>query len=205
LARFYAVGHSSHYFGENTYFSGIGICFSQNKTVQHELIVDISEETMYTPPLQQKHGYTLLEILVVILIISLLTTLAIPNFVAWLHRYRLQAAAASIMNHLRAARLLAIFKGYKHEVQIRASGDGNYYQVAEYPPDTEDQVIMSIGRVVLHERFGEVRFVSIPRYGKITFNPKGTSTPCSMTLENSEKKQIKITINSFGRIKSEYL
>ncbi len=141
-----------------------------------------------------------------VLIFGILSAIAVPNFLGWLHQYRLQAAVTSIVNHLRAARLLSIFKGVKHEVQIKKSGEGNYYQVVE-DPDGEDRIVMSIGRVVFHTRFGEVQVKSIPREGttregKIAFFPKGTSTNGTITLENSLGVQVEIIINNFGRVKS---
>lgn len=154
-----------------------------------------------------KKGYTFLEVIVVVLIISILTAVAVPNFLKWLHQYRLQSAAASITNHLRAARLLAIFKGVTHEMQIREFGDGNYYQVVE-DPGGEDQVVSAIGRVVLHILFAEVQIVQVKSAfapGRIAFYPKGTSTNGSIILENSKKTRIKIFINKYGRVKSEYL
>jgi prepilin-type N-terminal cleavage/methylation domain-containing protein len=154
--------------------------------------------------MKQEKGVTLLEIIVVVLIISILTAVSIPNILEWLHQYRLQTAAASIVNHLRAARLLAIFKGVKHEVQIKPFGEGNYYQVVEDPgekPEHTDQVVMSIGRVELNTRFGEVHIVKLTDDGRFSFKPKGTSTSGSITLENSKKAHITIVINGQGRIK----
>ncbi len=149
-------------------------------------------------------GHTLLEVVVVVLILSMVSAVAIPNFLGWLHQYRLQSAAASLMNHLRAARLLSIFKGVKHEIQVKKSNEGNYYQVVE-DPGGSDQVVMSIGRVVLHKRFGEVQLKSGPSTGRIAFFPKGTSTNGSILLENSRGTQIKIVVNNFGRVKRKYL
>lgn len=149
-------------------------------------------------------GYTLLEIIVVLLILSILSGVAIPGFLGWLHQYRLQSAATSLMNHLRAARLLSIFKGIEHEIQIKKTGQGNYYQVVE-DPGGKDWIVMSIGRVVLHKDFGEVQVKSAPSKGRITFYPKGTSYPNgSILLENSRGAQVKIVVKN-GRIRSEYL
>jgi prepilin-type N-terminal cleavage/methylation domain-containing protein len=151
-------------------------------------------------------GYTLIETITVLLVISILAAVAIPNFLGWLHQYRLQAAAVSMINHFRAARLLAIFKGVKHQIQPRKFEEGNYYQVVE-DAGGQDRIVMSIGRVVLHKRFGEVRIQAIlspETYDTITFTPKGTSTSASILLENSVGAQIKIIISN-GRVKSEYL
>jgi len=141
--------------------------------------------------------------MVVVLIIGIFTVIAIPNFMGWLHQYRLDAATNSLTNHLRAARLLSIFKGVKHQVQLKKFDDGNYYQVVE-DPEGEDKIVMSIGRVVLNKRFGGVLMKSIPLSGRISFSPKGTSDTGTIRLENIAGTQVKIVINN-GRVRSEYL
>ncbi|GAK57433.1 pilin assembly protein [Candidatus Vecturithrix granuli] len=160
--------------------------------------------------LRKKHdwvhqqGYTLLELIVVVLIIGVLSGIAIPNFLDWLHEYRLQAAANTLMNHLRAARLLAIFTGKEHQLQIKNRENGNYYQVVQDPKKSSEQVVKSIGQVILHKEFGEV-MIKEPISGTISFYPKGTSSNKSILLENSVAHRIYIRVNNFGRIKQERL
>lgn len=151
-----------------------------------------------------QQGYTLFEMIVVVLIISLLSGIAIPNFFDWLHEYRLQAAANTLVTHLRAARLLAIFTGKEHQLQITNSENGNYYQVVQDPQKSSEQVVKSIGRVILHKEFGEVK-ITQPVFAAISFYPKGTSSDKSILLENSVARQIYIHVNNFGRIKQERL
>lgn len=155
---------------------------------------------------QSFQGYTLLELIVVVLIISIFAVVAIPNFMGWLHQYRLHAATNSLTNHLRAARLLAIYKGVKHQVQLKKFDDGNYYQVVEDPGGKgKDKIVMSIGRVVLNKRFGGVLMKSIPSGGRINFSPRGTSSTATILLENIVGVQVKIVVNNSGRVRSEYL
>lgn len=152
----------------------------------------------------KQYGYTLLEMIVVVLIVGIFAGISIPQFLDWLHDYRLQSAANTLTNHLRAARLLAIFTGKKHELQITDLEHGNYYQVVQDPGGEREEVIMSIGRVILHKRFGEINIIK-PKTGRIAFYPKGTSTNKTILLENSVKQQIRIRTNNFGRIKQELL
>ena len=151
-----------------------------------------------------QQGYTLLELIVVVLIIGILSGIAIPKFFDWLHEYRLQAAANTLVNHLRAARLLAIFTGKEYQLQITNSENGNYYQVVQDPQKSSEQVVKSIGRVILHKEFGEVK-IKQPVFAAISFYPKGTSSDKSILLENSVARQIYIHVNNFGRIKQERL
>ncbi|MBD3306886.1 prepilin-type N-terminal cleavage/methylation domain-containing protein [candidate division KSB3 bacterium] len=154
--------------------------------------------------LRRKQGYTLLELLVALLILSLLAAVTLPDIMGWLHQYRLQAAVVSITNHLRAARLLAVFTGLEHQVQIKPAGEGNYYQVVEDPDDT-DTIVMSIGRIVLDKRFGEVQITRVTAGGRLTFYPKGTARNGSIYLENSVGTRVKVVVSTTGRIRTEYL
>lgn len=148
-------------------------------------------------------GYTLIEVMVVVLILGILSLVSLPNFMSWLHSYRLQSAAASLANHLRATKLLAIMKSMPHQIQLRDFTDGNYYQVVE-DPDDKDRIVMSIGRIILDKEFGEVIIKSVSSTStskKITFKPRGTSNSATIVLENSVKQQVKIIVSN-GRVRS---
>lgn len=151
-----------------------------------------------------KHGYTLIELLVVMLLMGIFATISTPYFVQWLRQYRLRSAVTVLTNHLRAARLLSIYKGVKHQMQLADIGHGNYYQVVE-DPDGKDMIVTSIGRVVMQTRFGDVRLQKVPSSGCVTFFPCGTSNNATILLENTVGAQVKIIVNNFGRIRTEYL
>lgn len=149
-------------------------------------------------------GYTLLEVMVIVLIFGILSSVGLPNFMSWLHSYRLQSAVVSLVNHLRSTKLLAILKGTPHQIQLRDVTDGNYYQVVE-DPDGQDRIVMSIGRIILDKEFGEVIIKSVSSTStsqEITFKPRGTSNNATIVLENSVKQQVKIIISN-GRVRSE--
>jgi prepilin-type N-terminal cleavage/methylation domain-containing protein len=149
-------------------------------------------------------GYTLIELLVVMLLMSIFATMGAPHFFRWLQQYRLHAAVTVMMNHFRATRLLAVYKGVPHQVQVTNVQNGNYYQVVE-DPGGADTIVSTIGRVLMNSRYGGVRIVRIPASGRITFSPRGTARNASIVLENPSGTRIKVVINTFGRVKREYL
>lgn len=53
-------------------------------------------------------GFTLIEVLIVIAIIAVLSTLAIPNYVSWAANRRLQSAAAEVQSVIQLAKMTAI-------------------------------------------------------------------------------------------------
>ena len=149
-------------------------------------------------------GYTLIEVIVVLAIMTMFMVIATPYFLGWLRQYQLNAATAVFANHLRAARLLAIYTGVQHQVQLKKFGEGNYYQVVA-DPEVRDQVVPTIGRVVLDRRFGGVFMKSIPSSGRLTFFPRGTSNNGTIVLENTAGDRITLVVNNFGRVKIESL
>jgi len=152
---------------------------------------------------REKCGYTLIEILVVMLLMSIFATLGAPHFVRWLKEYRLRAATTVMLNHFRATRLLAIHTGVKHQVQLRDADDGNYYQVVRDPKGSTESIVNTIGRVSVGKRFGGVRLAQAPKL--ITFTPRGTSHNRTIILENGAGMRVKIVTNTHGRVRSQYL
>ncbi len=150
-------------------------------------------------------GYTLLEALVVVTMILILTAVSLPNFFDWLRQYQLQAAVQTLTNHLRAARLLAIFNGVTHEAQFAAAADGNYYQIVRNDSGTSGKIVKSIGRVMLSKRFGSVTIIVLPQSKKISFSPGGGASTATIKLENGSHAQAEIVVNNAGRVKSKYL
>lgn len=154
--------------------------------------------------MKTRRGYTLIEVLAVLVIIGLLAGIATPYFLTWLQQYRLNAATVVLANHLRTGRLLAMYKGVKHQFQFKKAGEGNYYQLVE-DPGKSDILVASIGRIGMDKQFGGIRIQSIPSNGRLTFSPRGTSQNGTILLENTAGAQAKIIVNNFGRVKIEYL
>ncbi len=153
--------------------------------------------------IREKCGYTLIEILVVMLMMSIFATLGAPHFVRWLKMYRLRAATTVMLNHFRATRLLAIHTGVKHQIQLRDANDGNYYQVVRDPKGPTESIVNTIGRVPVGKRFGGVRLAQSPKL--ITFTPRGTSHNRTIILENDAGMRVEIVTNTHGRVRSQYL
>jgi prepilin-type N-terminal cleavage/methylation domain-containing protein len=53
-------------------------------------------------------GLSLVELMVVIALIAILSAIAVPNYVAWLPKYRLSTSARDVLSDLEYARALAI-------------------------------------------------------------------------------------------------
>ena len=58
--------------------------------------------------MHKNSGFTLVEILTVIAIIAIVSSIVLPNVIAWLPRYRLNSGAEEIQSTLQLARLGAI-------------------------------------------------------------------------------------------------
>ena len=79
-----------------------------------------------------KSGFTLIEVIVVIAIIGILASVAVPSFSVWLPGYRLKSAAMGLYSNLQLAKMSAIRNRGEYAVVFNVSAAGTYGAAGTY-------------------------------------------------------------------------
>jgi len=112
-----------------------------------------------------KAGFTKLELLVVMSILAISASLAVPAFSRWLPNYRLKGAVRELYSNLQYAKSGAIRN--RGECAVKFDAGGNSYQVVSGGPDG---IYSTPGDNVV------LKTVSLPAYGSgLRFGP-GSAT-----------------------------
>jgi prepilin-type N-terminal cleavage/methylation domain-containing protein len=78
--------------------------------------------------LRKNSGFTLWEMMTAIGIIAVISTIAMPNFLGWIPKYRLGSATRDLLSALQYARLTAV--KYNVDVQVKFYPDqDNFFRV----------------------------------------------------------------------------
>jgi prepilin-type N-terminal cleavage/methylation domain-containing protein len=100
--------------------------------------------------MRKKSGFTLLELMTVIGIMAVLSTIAIPNFLGWLPKYKLGSAARDILSAMQYARLVAV----KDNVDVRVNFDtdnNNFLIFRDLHPVVAEPYLLPIIGINLRE------------------------------------------------------
>jgi len=125
--------------------------------------------------MKREQGFTLIELMITIIILSVLLGLAIPGFSRWLPNYRLRGAARDLYSNLQLAKSGTIKDRANWAVEFPG---GNIYRL--------------VSGGVVHKT------VSLPDYGSgVSFGP-GSSTPPAVANAVTADSANPIVFNSRG-------
>ena len=79
-------------------------------------------------------GFTIVELMIVIVVIAILSAIAVPNIISWLPNYRLKSAARDVISNFQKAKMEAVKRNTDVVIQFTpvayaASGRVGSYQV----------------------------------------------------------------------------
>ena len=169
--------------------------------------------------MRDKSGFTLVEMMVVIAVLGVLTAIAIPNYIAWLPKFRANSAARQLFTDLQYARMRAISENNYYVIAFDTGA--NSYSI--YDDDESDFIDVGVesGELVktvnINDQhpgieFGriggsDVTFSGTPK--RVIFAPTGRTKSANGTAyfiptrdlsDNRTDRQRKITVISTGRI-----
>jgi prepilin-type N-terminal cleavage/methylation domain-containing protein len=142
---------------------------------------------------QSRTGFTLIELMIIIAIIGILASAAIPQWRRYTQNTELRTAARTIANDIFNMKQRA--SGENAEYRITFDEAGNRYQIINADTglvlQTKDLADFGTGIVITNAafQFGDV----------INFGARGSADPGSIRLQNGIGSTATITVNFTGR------
>lgn len=155
--------------------------------------------------MHKNDGFTLIEALVVIFLMTLISALAVPNMINWLDKAKLNGAVNNLKGSLELAKLRAI----QENGPIVVNFSGNSYEIFRDNGATvgehdagEEFLVKSSLPIGIRIDLAATTFVDSSSGGKRTrFKGRGTCNSGSICLINSVGMVKKIIVSSAGRIR----
>lgn len=155
------------------------------------------------------HGFSLIELVVVLTVLGLLLALAVPAFSDMLHLTRLRGAEDHLKSHLRYAMTESAKRHRSISLTFKASVDGATwcYGLSE-TTDCDCRVAGScvydgIEQVVQHTDYNGISIAPSVSGGRFAVQHKrNTVTAGSVTFTARSGKKLRTVVNGYGRIRT---
>ena len=149
--------------------------------------------------MRKDSGFTLIELIVIIAIVGIFAAIAVPNFLSYMPKHRLNGAARQVMGDLMAARMKAVSQN--NEFKIFFLANGHDYTILD---DDDNDGTADIGEWTetkdIHPAYHDVTFSAT---NNPIFHPRGTASPLgtTITLSSSSGSKKYVKVRYTGRVK----
>jgi len=147
--------------------------------------------------IRKGNGFTLVELMIVIAVMGIMMTIAIPSYQTFMAQRRLNGAAREVMSELMASRMQAITKNNRFRVFFL---DATNYQILD---DANNNNAVDTGEATQMKNIQtNYHDVTLSRTADPIFHPRGTaSLGTRVTLTNSRgSKYVFVALNGRVRI-----
>lgn len=121
-------------------------------------------------------GFSLIELMTVVVILSIVTTMAMPAFVQWTRNVRVRTVAESVQNGLRFAKMEAAKRNGSVDMKFTSATTPDCASTAE---TTGHNWVVCAGDVVLRTGYGDAGGKGVDvnsDFASVTFNGLGRTT-----------------------------
>ena len=145
--------------------------------------------------MQNKRGFTLIELIVVIMLMGIIMMIALPGIQTWMTKSRLNGAARQIMTDLMYARMKAASENHRFVLTVL---NNRQYRILD---DNNNNGSVEPGEaVIIKDIKSNYPDVTLSATGNFTFYPPGLAFGATCTVTNPAGSK-NITLSSGGRVK----
>jgi type II secretion system protein H len=147
------------------------------------------------PRPRRQGGFTVLELLVVLLIVMVLVGVAVPRFRGTFRHLQLQVAASDVATLLTYASRRAVARG--EALRIEFDADGRRYWLARVDETTSERLSGTFGRV----SSVPAAIALAPSTRTVTFYPDGRADPFEVLISDDTQAGYRVRTNArTGRV-----
>jgi prepilin-type N-terminal cleavage/methylation domain-containing protein len=140
-------------------------------------------------------GFTLIEVLVVIVILLTVLTIGISNFTKYIHNSNLKTAGRDLAGDIYNCKQGAAAQSVVYKIKFNK--DNNNYTIFK---DGSATAIKNFGSVADYIRMDSASF----GYDQIVFQPRGTTTGGNVILVNDMGSKIMVVTSLMGKVSVKY-
>jgi len=134
-----------------------------------------------------KSGFSLMEMMTVLAIISILTAIATPNVLKWAATQQFNSAVREIQATIQSMRLAAVKEN--SEAVITFTNGANSYQTDQWKRGSDTRKVRTVDLPA---------GVSISPNFVLRFNSRGMATPGTITITGASGESLDITVSPTG-------